>query len=206
MQLSPLILVAHCVFISCIYSLLNNPTSFLLPESIYHPEINSIRVRVLGPLGVPFIKARPQPVALSPPSSAIVPPPLLVLYGQDSPSIDAESASILIDHICNGKVNGEGSPVVNTIEPTAAANNVLNTAKSNQVINVIYVILKTERPDCLKATLDLSASASLCSSYLQLITKTCTAAGGLVTSAGCYDWGIKAFTPGQRQKGYWPTP
>ena len=130
-QLSPLILVAYCVFISCIHSLLNNPTSFLLPKSIYHPEINSIRVRVLGLLGIPFIKARPQPIALLPPSSVIMLPPLLVLYGQDSPSIDTENVSILINHIYNRKVNGEGSPVINTIKPTTAANNVLNTAKSN---------------------------------------------------------------------------
>ena len=84
---------------------------------------------------------------------------------------------MLIDQISNGKVNGEGSPVVDATEATAAANDVPDSAKSNQVINVVYVILRTERPDCSKATFDLSASASLCSACLQSITKTCTGPG-----------------------------
>ncbi|KAL8787559.1 MAG: hypothetical protein Q9213_002121 [Squamulea squamosa] len=133
--------------------------------------------------------------------STITPPPSLpsgtLSCGSDSPDINTESITALISNLCNGLVGEIGNPTVNAVEPTAAVNDIPSAAKEVQVINNLYAVLAIDRPNCATATFDLSASASACSTYLASITSSCTQGGGLLTSAGCFDWGVKAFIIGK---------
>ena len=106
---------------------------------------------------------------------------------------------------CGGNANYDpGAATVDSAQPWADMHDIPDLLKNKQILNNIYATLIKDRPNCGTATFDLSASSSLCHKYLASITASCTQGGGVLASAGCFDWGVKAFTVGSGE-GTWST-
>ncbi|KAL9611325.1 MAG: hypothetical protein Q9167_004008 [Letrouitia subvulpina] len=156
---------------------------------------------------LPTASSCPPPTTTPPPPSITSSPAPsgTISCGDGSPDIATDSVSALISEFCGGRANYDpGAPTIAAAQPTADLDDIPDLLKDDQVLNNIYVNLVTGRRGCATATFALSASSSLCRGYFASITASCTQGGGLLTSAGCFDWGVKAYTAGQGG-GAWPT-
>ena len=143
----------------------------------------------------------PNPPITSPPPA----PSGTISCGGGSPNIATDSISALLGGFCGGNANYDpGAATVVSSQPWADLSDIPDELKKDQILNNIYVTLITDRPNCYTATFDFSASSSLCQAYLASITASCTQGGGVLASAGCFDWGVKAFTLGSGE-GTWST-
>ncbi|CAF9916256.1 MAG: hypothetical protein HETSPECPRED_002806 [Heterodermia speciosa] len=138
------------------------------------------------------------------PTPTITPAPSGTLScGSDSAPIATSSVSALISAFCSGDATYDpGAPTIDSSHPEADNHDIPDLEDDKQVYNNIYATLATGRAGCASATFDLSARSALCSGYFASITASCSKAGGMLTSAGCFDWGVKAFTAGSGE-GKW---
>ena len=147
----------------------------------------------------------PEPSATPPITSPPPAPSGTISCGSGSPNIATDSISVLLGPFCGGDADYEpGAATVDSSQPWADLGDVPDDSKEHQIFNNIYATLITDRPNCGTATFAFSASSSLCQAYLASITASCTQGGGVLTSAGCFDWGVKAFSAG-KGGGTWST-
>ncbi|KAL8673195.1 MAG: hypothetical protein Q9168_002387 [Polycauliona sp. 1 TL-2023] len=150
----------------------------------------------------------PAPTTTPPPELTITAPPSLspgtISCGKDSPDITSEQVNAMIGMVCNSHIVQPANTIVDAAVPSSGFENI-PTDFFHITVNHVYVVLVTTRSDCASATFGLGASASACSSYMAAVTNSCTQGGGVINSAGCFDWGVKAYTVGD-QNTIWPTP
>lgn len=197
----------------------DNAPACSIPSSLLQASTESGSQPNMSPSSAPdpdstFFATLPPPSSTSPPSSSTPPPPTTsapppitspppapsgeVSCGSDSPKLSPASVSHLMVNFCQGNADYDpGAPTIDSAQPMADLSDIPDDQKELPVLNNLYATLIIARPDCATATFGFSASSSLCQGYIESITASCTQGGGVLTSAGCFDFGVKAYTAGR---------